>query len=184
MRDVLVLTRADFERLPDEGRWEVVEGRAILLPPAEAEHQEISDNLVELMRAQLRAIGAGYVVSALSVFIPRPPGSHGDIQSRIPDVIVALRKPRRYFEAGAPPELVIEILSTRRGNVERTEKVEDYARAGIGEYWIVSPFTRTVEVYRLHDAEYEAPEIVSTGPLTPRAFSGLAIEIQDIWPKK
>jgi hypothetical protein len=33
MQDLLVLTRADVERLPDEGRWEVVEGWAILVPP-------------------------------------------------------------------------------------------------------------------------------------------------------
>jgi hypothetical protein len=26
MQDLLVLTRADFERLPDEGRWEVANG--------------------------------------------------------------------------------------------------------------------------------------------------------------
>jgi hypothetical protein len=43
MREVLVLTRTDFERLPDEGRWEVVEGTAILVPPPEIEHQEICD---------------------------------------------------------------------------------------------------------------------------------------------
>ena len=42
---------------------------------------------------------------------------------------------------------MIEILTTRRGNVERTEKLDDYARAGTGEYWIVNPFDRSVEVY-------------------------------------
>jgi Uma2 family endonuclease len=60
--------------------------------------------------------------------------------------VVSTHKPRRSFSVGHPPELVIEILSTRRGNVERTEKIEDYARAGIGEYWIVNPFDRVVEV--------------------------------------
>jgi len=29
---------------------------------------------------------------------------------------------------------------------------DDYARAGIGEYWIVDPFKRPVEVYRLDDS--------------------------------
>jgi len=41
-----------------------------------------------------------------------------------------------------PPELVIEILASRRGNVERTEKHDDQARGGMGEYWIVNPIDR------------------------------------------
>jgi len=43
--------------------------------------------------------------------------------ARVPDVAVSSHKPRRSYPLGQPPELVIEILSTRRGNVERTEKI-------------------------------------------------------------
>jgi len=182
MQDLLVLTRADFERLPDEGRWEVVEGRAILVPPPEIPHQKISDALVRMLHAGLQAIGYGSVVSALSVFIPRPPRAFG-IQSRTPDVIVYRDEPLRYFEAGEPPDLVIEILSTPRGNVERTEKLDDYALAGIGEYWIVNPFQRAVEIYRLADGVYRDPEIVSGGTISPRAFPGLDIDLEQIWFK-
>jgi len=184
MRDVLVLTRADFERLPDEGRWEVVDGSAMLVPPPEMEHQEICDRLNRLLFVKLQPFGA-CVVSTLSVFIPRPPKSHGEIQSRVPDVIVSRRKPKRYFEVGEPPELVIEVLSTPRGNVERSEKVDDYARAGVSDYWIVDPFKRAVEVYRLDNSgEYAAPDFVSQGLLTPRAFPGVEIDIEAIWTKQ
>jgi len=184
MQDLLVLTRADFERLPDEGRWEVVEGRAVLVPPPEIPHQIVSYNLQELLTTKLRALRGGFVVAAVSVFIPREPSPLGEIQSRTPDLIVSRHRPRRYFEVGEPPDLVIEILSSPRGNVERTEKLDDYALAGIGEYWIVSPFQRAVEIYRLTDGVYGDPEIVSRGVLLPRAFPGLEIEIAQIWPEK
>jgi len=95
--------------------------------------------------------------------------------------VVSTHKPRRSFSVGHPPELVIEILSTRRGNVERTEKIEDYARAGIGEYWIVNPFDRVVEVYLLHDGEYHLTGLDKNEPLCPQAFSGVAINPGDIW---
>jgi Uma2 family endonuclease len=184
MRDVLVLTRTDFERLPDEGRWEVVEGTAILVPPPEIEHQKICDRLNHLLSMKLEPLDA-CVVSALSVFIPRPPKSYGEIQSRVSDLIVSRREPRRYFEAGEPPELVIEVLSTPRGNVERSEKIDDYSRAGISEYWIVDPFKRAVEVYRMNDrGEYAPPGIVSEGQLIPRAFPSVEIDIESIWTKK
>jgi len=184
MRDVLVLTRTDFERLPEEGRWEVVDGRAILAAPHETEHQKICDRLNRLLFMKLEPLGA-CVVSTLSVFIPRTPKSYGEIQCRAPDVIVSRREPHRYFEAGEPPDLVIEVLSTPRGNVERSEKIDDYARAGISEYWIVDPFKRAVEVYRLDDrGEYAPPDIVSAGQLTPRAFPSVEIDIESIWMKK
>ena len=184
VRDVLVLTRTDFERLPEEGRWEVVDGRAILVPPPEIEHQKICDRLNRLLSVRLEPLGA-CVVSTLSVFIPRPPKSYGEIQSRVPDVIVSRRKPQRYFEAGQPPELVIEVLSTPRGNVERSEEVDDYAHAGISEYWIVDPFKRAVEIYRMDNGgEYAPPDIVSEGQLSPRAFPSVEIDIESIWTKK
>jgi Uma2 family endonuclease len=85
------------------------------------------------------------------------------------------------FEAGEPPELVIEILPTRRGNVERTEKLDDYARAGIGEYWIVNPFERGVEVYVLRQGEYTLRETAQQGTLSPQAFPGVAIDLKEVW---
>jgi len=184
MQDLLVRTRADFERLPDEGRWEVVEGRAILVPPPEIPHQVISYKLQELFHTKLKSLKGGFVVAAVAVFIPHKPSPYGEIQSRTPDLIVSHDRPRHYFEAGEPPELVIEILSTPRGNVERTEKLDDYAVAGIGEYWIVDPFQRAVEVYRLVNGAYGDPEIVSRGALRPGAFPGLEIDVEQIWEKK
>ena len=96
-------------------------------------------------------------------------------------MVVSSHKARRSYSLGHPPELVIEILSTRRGNVERTEKIEDYARAGIGEYWIVNPFDRIVEVYLLRDGEYRLTLRDPNELLRPQSFAGVAIDPQDIW---
>src|SRR5207244_1262446 len=95
-----------------------------------------------------------FALLAVNVFIPRRPGDIGELQNRVPDIVVSTHLPPRHFPVGNPPELAIEILSTRRGNVERTEKLDDYALAGIGEYWVVDPFKRAIEVYRLRDGEY------------------------------
>jgi Uma2 family endonuclease len=97
----------------------------------------------------------------------------------VPDIAVSKRQPDRHFEVGAPPELVIEILSTRRGNVERTEKLDDYAPAGIGEYWIVNPCDRVVEVYVLQSAEYRLQQTV-IGIVTPQQFPGVVIDLPSL----
>jgi Uma2 family endonuclease len=178
--DVMVFSEAEFEQLPGDGRWEVVDGRAILLPPSEYPHQDLSDALVGMLRQQLKALECGFAVSAANVFIPRRPDSLGGFQSRVPDIAVSKRRPKRHFEVGAPPELVIEILSTRRGNVERTEKLDDYALAGIGEYWIVNPFDRAVEVYVLQGGEYLLQQ-TATSTICPREFPGMIIDLASLW---
>ena len=43
--------------------------------------------------------------------------------------------------------------STRR--TDRLEKMVEYARAGVSEYWIVAPHGRTVEVFVLREGAYE-----------------------------
>jgi Uma2 family endonuclease len=180
MRDVMVFSEAEFELLPDEGRWEVVDGRAILLSSSDCEHQYLSDALGRMFWQQLTALKCGFVISAPNVFLPRRLERLGGFQSRVPDVVVSKHKAKKHYAVGAPPELVIEILSTRRGNVERTEKLDDYALAGIGEYWIVNPFDRAVEVYVLQSGEYRLQQ-TATDTISPREFPGVVIDLPSLW---
>lgn len=180
-RDLLVLTEADFERLPDEGSWEVVNGRAIFSPGADIPHQEISIVLFEAFRRQLKKLGSGWVFPTVNVFVPPPEDAIGEIQNRVPDLIVATHVPKKRFHPDQPPELVIEILSTPRGNVERTEKIDDYARGGILEYWIVDPFARAIEVYTLRGAKYELKQKARKGSLRPEAFPRVTIDVDEVW---
>jgi len=177
----MIGSEAEFERLPDDGLWEVVDGRAILLPANDNEHQDLSDELVGMFRQQVKVLKRGCALSTPNVFIPRKHDSLGGFQNRVPDAVVSKHRPERHFEVGAPPELVIEILSTRRGNVERTEKLDDYAFAGIAEYWIVNPFDRLVEIYILRVGEYVLQRTASNETISPEAFPGIAIDLSSLW---
>jgi len=180
-QDLMVYTVQDFEQLPVDGMFEVVDGRAILMPANDSTHQDYSLGIANLFLGEFRHLGYGYVCQALNVFIPRPPGSIGEVQNRIPDIVVSRRRPEKHYEAGDPPELVIEILSTRRGKVERTEKMDDYALAGIAEYWIVDPFRRLVEVYYLENGDYTLQTREPDAALAPRGFPGVHITPAEIW---
>ena len=151
------------------------------MPGNDIAHQDIVMGLYEAFRNQLRKLGRGHVFPTVNVFIPRPAHSAGEVQNRVPDLVVAARKPQKRFEPGQPPELVIEVLSSRRGNVERTEKLDDYAAAGIGEYWIVNPFDLAVDVYRLSGSEFLLDRSAARGTLTPAAFPGVVIDVSQIW---
>jgi Uma2 family endonuclease len=177
----MIGSEAEFERLPDDGLWEVVDGRAILLPANDNEHQDLSDELVGMFRQQVKVLKRGCALSTPNVSIPRRRESYSEFQNRVPDIAVSKHKQKRRFQVGEPSELVVEILSTRRGNVERTEKLDDYALAGIAEYWIVNPFDRLVEIYVLRGEEYVLQRTASTETISPEAFPGIAIDLSLLW---
>lgn len=144
-------------------------------------HQKISDGLVIELNRQI-PLARGFVLSAVTVFVPVPPGVHSELQCRVPDLSVSSFEIDDHYEVNAPPEWVIEILSTRRGNVERTEKMDDYASAGIQEYWVVNAIDREVEVYALSAGDYTLVQR-TTYPQSI-TFPGVAINMTRFWPKR
>jgi Uma2 family endonuclease len=78
------------------------------------------------------------------------------------------------------PRSPSKILSTRRGNIERTEKLDDYARAGIAEYWIVDPFERAFEVYHLEESKYKL-SAVEAEEIDSCAMPGLSIGLRALF---
>jgi Uma2 family endonuclease len=171
--DLAIRCAADFERLPAEGHWEVVDGTAVLLPGNELDHQEICIGLIKRLLAALQQRDHGNVLATVNVDIPGK-----EFRTRVPDIVVYKRRPTgKRFQAGEPPEIAIEVLATPRGNVEHSEKIDDYARAGIAEYWIVNPFERNVEIYRLEEGEYKLSEVASDA-IESFAMPGMRIDLR------
>jgi Uma2 family endonuclease len=86
--------------------------------------------------------------------------------------------------------LVVEVAesSLRR---DREDKGSLYARAGIGDYWIVNLVDRVLEVFRAPGPESAAPFgwryqtvtiIGSEGSVTPLAAPGSRIPVADLLP--
>jgi Uma2 family endonuclease len=148
---------------PAQGEWTEVEYLAVqnktnlllelsdgcieVLPMPNPFHQWIVRFLFEALRAYTRSGVPGEVF-----FAPLPirlwPGKYRD-----PDIVYL--KPGRI----ADPHMAVEVVSMEDEDRERdlVTKRDEYARAGITEYWIVDPkeFRITVltldrETYRLH----------------------------------
>lgn len=73
----------------------------------------------------------------------------------IPDVMIVCNPDIIKEDAvyGAP-DLVVEVLSPSTMTNDRGPKMLAYAKAGVKEYWIVSPLSRSVEVYLNHDGTF------------------------------
>jgi Uma2 family endonuclease len=82
-----------------------------------------------------------------------------------PDVVVVLNAHlHRVTESRiiGSPDLVVEVSSPGTVGHDRDKKKHAYARAGVPEYWIVDPWSRTIEVLTL-DVNGYASQGVFTG---------------------
>ncbi|MGQ9548597.1 MAG: Uma2 family endonuclease [Roseiflexus sp.] len=171
-------TYADYAALPDDGnRYEIIAGVLYMTPAPGTGHQMTSNIIATLLTIHVQFAGHGKVLTA-PVDVELAPDTV--VQ---PDIVVVLSAnlsritPSRIIGA---PDLVVEILSPGTAGYDRREKQDAYARAGVGEYWIVDPAAQTVELltpapggYRAHGVfrgQAHLPSSVVTLPVPVERF--------------
>lgn len=175
-------TYEDYRRLPDDGWiYEVIGGELYMTPAARRIHQKCSGNLFALLRhfGVRQAVGEAYT-SPIDVVLP---GLATPVQ---PDVLfisserLDIVKPERIEGA---PDIIAEVLSPADWIVDRRTKFEVYAKAGVREYWIVSPDARTIELFMLRGGSYTLIGRYGVGEtVRSDVLPGFAVEIEDICP--
>ena len=130
-----------YLKLPERPRAEWVDGVAVIMnaPPAFGH----GDSAVRLAAALVYALPDLYVVSEVRLWVAK------DIL-RLPDVMVTDSRPQDDWAVAVsePPLMVAEVLSPSTRSEDVTVKALEYARAGIGQYWVLDPDQRTLEVLR------------------------------------
>jgi Uma2 family endonuclease len=175
-------TERDYWALPESKRIiELSEGRLVVPDMPTTEHQDIVLNIYVALRAYIRANKLGKVsVSPLPVRL-----WEGKI--REPDVMVMLRNhlDRVQSQFWGPPDLAVEVLSPGTQATDRGEKLAEYAQAGVGEYWIVTPEARTVEVYHLEGTTYQQAVTYKgdegDATIMSRVLPGFALPLTDVF---
>lgn len=134
----------DYLALPEHVRAEWVDGEVVVTPSASYGHQRISQRLSRILQDSLPGL---FPVEAVTLFLP------GN-RERIPDLLVLDREPDTPHIHFAPL-LVVEILSRSTRSEDTVRKSGDYLAGGIGQYWIVDPDNRCIEVFANHRDRWE-----------------------------
>ena len=80
------------------------------------------------------------------------------------------------------PDLVAEVISESDEDLDRVIKLDEYAHAGIPEYWIVDPYARTVEIYLLNGEAYQLAATLAEGQtLTSAQLPGLEVSVAELF---
>ncbi|MGQ9626592.1 MAG: Uma2 family endonuclease [Anaerolineae bacterium] len=172
-------TEADYFALPDTNRLvELSEGRLIMPPLPTYSHQFTLLELSILLREFVKEHDLGTVcIAGLPVRLW--PG-----KIREPDILYvskehADRIGEKYY---GPPDLAVEIISPSTKLTDRKEKFYEYAQAGVQEYWLVDPESRTVEIFTLREGVYELLGRWGPGEVAKSALlNGFEVAINEIF---
>ncbi|MGM0576181.1 MAG: Uma2 family endonuclease [Myxococcota bacterium] len=159
---------------PDE-RVELIEGELFEMSPHGPPHASI---LALLNQSLVRQTPEGWTVR------PQLPLTVDDHSEPEPDLAVVADDAADWREVHpATAALVVEVADSSLA-LDR-DKARLYARAGVGEYWLVDVAGRAVEVYRDPDPKaerYRTMETLSPGDtLQPRGLPRVSIAVTDMF---
>ena len=179
-------TFADCLTWGESENIEIINGEAVMMSPPSRTHQEVSGALF----AQLYTFLEGKKCRVYSApFAVRPFEQDGDRPEDVdtmvePDISVVCDS-YKLDDAGCKgaPDLVMEILSPSTMRHDRFTKFNLYQRAGVREYWIVDPSSKSVQVFVLEDGNYKAQDFGTVGDVIKvNVLDGCFIELSKVFP--
>jgi Uma2 family endonuclease len=82
-----------------------------------------------------------------------------------------------------PPDLVVEVLSEGSARLDRHIKFAQYALYGVPEYWLIDPYGRTLQMFRLRGGErqYEPAQLLGlSDTLSSPLFPGFSLPLASL----
>ncbi len=189
------LTFVEFlEKYPDgSGIYELVNGEIVKVE-ATRDHKNVARFLVKSFDRESERLELDYIVDKDIVF--RTVTASGQEQGRNPDVGVVKASVwnsnvRGYGALTEPIQLAVEVTSTNWED-DYVDKLDEYQRLGICEYWIVdylalasraylgNPKIPTVFVYSLENDRYLVQSFTGNERIISKTFPELEITVEQI----
>ncbi|MCY4651613.1 MAG: Uma2 family endonuclease [Dehalococcoidia bacterium] len=178
-RSGTLVTYEDYCNLPDDERYEVIDGELIMVAAPRRVHQASSRNIGTPLDTYVKANVLGEMYYAPTDVIL------SDINVVQPDILFVSRE-RSHILADegirGAPDLVIEILSPSTAQFDTVRKRELYARFGVAEYWQVDTDDLSVVVLTLAGDDYETAGVSGLGDtLVSPLLTGFRLDVDDIF---
>jgi Uma2 family endonuclease len=162
-------------------RLELHRGRLREKPSMSVEHNDVSEIVTTMLRAQLDR--NQYRVRENMGRLRRSADTF-----YIPDVMVipaaltrALREQPHALDAYAEPvPLVVEIWSPSTGAYDIGEKLAAYQERGDREIWFIHPYARTLTAWRRQPDGRYVESVYRDGAVRPASLPGVVIDLDEI----
>lgn len=168
----------DYLQLPEDKRYEIIDGDIFMVPSPNEGHQCILSNIFHILSHYVRQNKLERVYFApLDVLF-----SEEDIVQ--PDIIFVSHENKRIITKDnikGVPDLIIEVLSPSSGNRDMGIKKKLYARNGVREYWIVDPEHETADVLLLKGKGFEGKRYCFKDTICSSVIQDLRIGAKEIF---
>lgn len=179
-------TFADLLQWDDNVRYELYSGVPVALASPSDAHQDISGEIFFQLKSYLRGKQCKAYYAPFDVRLFEEDGeSPEDVDFVLqPDLMVVCDKNKvdRHGVHGAP-DLVVEVLSPATDRYDKIIKLSLYQRAGVLEYWIADPVSRSVSVYALKNGVYQSPTVYgSDTSISVGVLDACQVDLSTVFP--
>ena len=147
-------TFADYLTWDGGQRAELINGEALLMAPPSTAHQLICMELARQLANYLEGKRCKVLPAPVAVRLFEQAGERPeDVRTVVEPDLSVVCDSAKLDGCGCKgaPDLVVEVLSPSTQRHDRLVKLNLYQRAGVREYWLVSPEEKTVQVLLLQN---------------------------------
>ena len=169
----------DYITWTGEIRYELIDGIAYAMATPSQAHQEALGELHGRLWQFLQGKPCKIFVAPFAVRLNFD--SFDDLVVE-PDILVVCDKSKlNGSSVKGAPDFVIEILSPHNTRHDTVTKFLQYQRAGVKEYWIVDPVSRSVQVNLLENGKYTGRTYNDDDVILVQTLTGCQINLADIF---
>ena len=181
LKEKAYYTYADYLGWEEDFRAELYDGELIMMAPPLRVHQGVSGELFFQIRSYLQGKKCKVYPAPFAVRL-FPEKDDSDTTVFEPDIVVVCDSEKLDAKGcNGPPDLVIEIVSPSSVKYDRVYKFRKYQKAGVKEYWIVDPETKTVQVCILENDRYVVAAYDETEKVPVFVLEGCEIDLSGVF---
>ncbi len=169
----------ELDQLPEDAfRYELVDGHLVVTPPAEQDHQWLSNALRDLLQAS--APDGWRVIVEFPIAFSRDTQRQPDVAAfRWPPTVETGR--RRSPIGPADVGLLVEVVSPSSRRTDRFAKPGEYADAGIEVFWRLETDPELVLLpFVLRDGTYVATEPITGVGEAPTPWGPVTVDVSTL----
>jgi Uma2 family endonuclease len=175
----LQFTYQDYLLLPEDKRYEIIEGDLLMSPAPTGYHQDVVFRLARLLDDHVRADDSGKVqIAPRDVYL-------SEIDIVQPDILFVSKARLGILEekyVRGAPDLTIEVFEKATAARDRVLKAKLYAKYGVREYWLVDLQAKSVEILLNSETGFERQALFSASEtLLSSLLPQLRISLADVF---
>jgi len=171
-------TEIDYYNLPEDVRAELIDGQIYYMSAPSRIHQRILTSILKTIANYIDSKSGSCEVYpapfAVKLFNDRKTIVEPDIS------VICDRDKLTERGCSGAPDWIIEIISPSNSGHDYIRKLNLYADAGVGEYWIVNPMEQSIFVYHLEETHFKANAYTFHDKIKVNIYDDLYIDFEGI----